>query len=165
MEVIERVFLLQRVDSSPNVPSHHLAHIPLLTREVEADEGAVLLQADEPADAMYVVSMGSSASSGQGSVTVLRRSGEAIGALAFLDDTPLGLEARVSAGVGLFRLTSATRTIYCTTTLILRSRCCRGWRRDCAGSSSSRRATLPRTSVPCVSRGSTVPSNRNAPSP
>jgi len=106
MEVIDRVFLLQRVDVFANVPSHHLAHIALLSREVEADAGAVLLRADETADAMYVVIDGELRVERAGRAPFFVRSGEAIGALAILDDGPVGLEARVVRGSRLLRLTS-----------------------------------------------------------
>ena len=92
MEVIDRVFLLQRVDVFANVPSHHLAHIALLSREVEADAGAVLLRADEAADAMYVVINGELRVERVGRAAFSVGAGEAIGALAILDNGPLGLE-------------------------------------------------------------------------
>ena len=106
MEVIDRVFLLQRVDVFANVASHHLAHIALLSREVEADAGAVLLRADETADAMYVVIEGELRVERAGRAPFSVRSGEAIGALAILDDAPVGLEARVVRRSRLLRLTS-----------------------------------------------------------
>jgi CRP-like cAMP-binding protein len=106
MEVIDRVFLLQRVDVFVNVPSHHLAHIALLSQEVEADAGAVLLRAGETADAMYVVIDGELRVERAGRAAFFVRSGEAIGALAILDDAPVGLEARVVRRSRLLRLTS-----------------------------------------------------------
>src|SRR4030095_14570702 len=55
MEVIERVFLLQRGGVFADTPSHHLARIALLAKEVEADRGAVLPHNVEQADPMSVV--------------------------------------------------------------------------------------------------------------
>ena len=104
MQAIERVFLLQRVDIFADTPSHHLARIALLTREVEADEGAVLLHADEPADAMYVVIDGELRASFKGSSTSIA-AGEAVGALALLDDKPFALEVRAAKISRLLRLT------------------------------------------------------------
>jgi CRP-like cAMP-binding protein len=105
MEVIDRVLLLQRVDVFAEVPSHHLARIALLAREVEADAGAVLLRADEAADAVYIVINGELRveRAGRGAFSV--RAGEAVGALAVLDDGTVGLEARVVRRSRLLRLT------------------------------------------------------------
>ena len=104
MQVIERVFLLQRVDIFANTPSQHLARIALLTHEVEADEGAVLLHADQPADAMYVVIDGELRASFKGSSTAVV-AGEAVGALALLDDMPFALDVRATKVSRLLRLT------------------------------------------------------------
>jgi CRP-like cAMP-binding protein len=94
MEVIDRVFLLQRVDVFADVPSHHLARIALLSRELEADAGAVLLRADEKADAVYIVIDGELSVERPGASSSTIRPGEAIGALAVLDDAPVGVEVR-----------------------------------------------------------------------
>ena len=104
MQVIERVFLLQRVDIFANTPSQHLARIALLTREVEADVGAVLLHADQPADAMYIVIDGELRASFKGSSTAVV-AGEAVGALALLDDMPFALDVRATKVSRLLRLT------------------------------------------------------------
>ena len=103
MQVIERVFLLQRVDIFANTPSQHLARIALLTQEVEAEEGAVLLHADQPADAMYVVIDGELRASFKGSSTAVV-AGEAVGALALLDDMPFALDVRATKVSRLLRL-------------------------------------------------------------
>jgi CRP-like cAMP-binding protein/ATP/ADP translocase len=94
MEVIDRVYLLQRVDVFADVPSHHLARIALLSRELEADAGAVLLRADEKADAVYIVIDGELSVERPGAPATAVRPGEAIGALAVLDDAPVGVEVR-----------------------------------------------------------------------
>jgi hypothetical protein len=104
MQAIERVFLLQRVDIFSDTPSHHLARIALRTQEVEADEGAVLLHANEPADAMYVVIDGELRASFRGSSTSIV-AGEAVGALALLDDKPFALDVRAVKRSRLLRLT------------------------------------------------------------
>jgi len=104
MQLIERVFLLQRVDIFASTPSQHLARIALLTREVEADDGAVLLRADQPADAMYVVIEGELHASVRGSSASIAP-GEAVGALALLDDTPFALDVRAAKTSRLLRLT------------------------------------------------------------
>jgi len=105
MEVIERVFLLQRVEVFSDTPSHHLARIALLAKEVEADAGALLLRGTEKADAMYVVIDGELRGERPGRSTRSVGSGEAVGALAILDDAPIGLDVRVVRKSRLLRLT------------------------------------------------------------
>ena len=105
MEVIERVFLLQRVEVFSDTPSHHLARIALLAKEVEADAGALLLRGTEKADAMYVVIDGELRGERPGRSTRPVGSGEAVGALAILDDAPIGLDVRVVRKSRLLRLT------------------------------------------------------------
>jgi hypothetical protein len=105
MEVIERVFLLQRVEIFSDTPSHHLARIALLAKEVEADAGALLLRGTERADAMYVVIDGELRGEWPGRATRPVGSGEAVGALAILDDAPIGLDVRVVRKSRLLRLT------------------------------------------------------------
>ena len=105
MEVIERVFLLQRVDVFADTPSHHLARIALLAKEVEADGGAVLLQASEKADAMYVVIDGELSAERPGRFLRSVGPGEAVGALAILDDSPIGVDVRAVRTSRLLRLT------------------------------------------------------------
>ena len=105
MEVIERVFLLQRVDVFSDTPSHHVARIALLAKEVEADAGALLLRGTEKADAMYVVIDGELRGERPGRSTRSVGAGEAVGALAILDDAPIGLDVRVVRKSRLLRLT------------------------------------------------------------
>ena len=105
MEVIERVFLLQRVDVFADTPSHHLARIALLAKEVEADGGAVLLRGTEKADAMYVVIDGELGAERPGRFSRSVGPGEAVGALAILDDSPVGVDVRAVRKSRLLRLT------------------------------------------------------------
>src|SRR5690349_25158690 len=105
MEVIEGVFLLQRVELFSETPSHHLARIAVLAREVEADAGALLLRGTERADAMYVVIDGELRGEWPGRATRPVGSGAAVGALAILDDAPIGLDVRVVRKSRLLRLT------------------------------------------------------------
>ena len=105
MEVIERVFLLQRVDVFADTPSHHLARIALLAKEVEADGGAVLLRGSDKADAMYVVIDGELSAERPGRFSRSVGPGEAVGALAILDDSPIGVDVHVAAKSRLLRLT------------------------------------------------------------
>jgi CRP-like cAMP-binding protein len=105
MEVIERVFLLQRVDVFADTPSHHLARIALLAKEVEADSGAVLLRGSDKADAMYVVIDGELSADRPGRFSRSVGPGEAVGALAILDDSPVGVDVRVAVKSRLLRLT------------------------------------------------------------
>jgi CRP-like cAMP-binding protein len=105
MQLIERVFLLQRIDVFSTTPSHHLARIALLASEVEAGAGAVLLSGSEVADAMYVVIEGELRADYPDGSSRPVKPGEAVGALAVLDDAPLGLEVRVIRASRLLRLT------------------------------------------------------------
>lgn len=105
MQVIERVFLLQHVDVFTHTPSHHLARIALLAREVEADAGTVLLRATEVADAMYIVVEGELRATRGDRASRSIKAGEAVGALALLDTAPVGLDFRVVRPSHLLRLT------------------------------------------------------------
>jgi hypothetical protein len=105
MEVIERVFLLQRVDVFSDTPSHYLARIAALAKEVEADGGATLLRDSEKADAMYVVIDGELRAERRGRFSRAVGPGEAVGALAILDDAPAGVDVHAARESRLLRLT------------------------------------------------------------
>ena len=104
MNPIERVFLLQNVDAFEYASSHHLARIALIANEVETSAGTLLLSRGEPADAMYVVVDGELVVEDDAGRTRSIGQGEAVGALAILDDAPADFEVRVARASRLLRL-------------------------------------------------------------
>jgi len=104
MNPIERVFLLQGVDAFEHASSHHLARIALLASEVEADAGAALLSHREPAHEMYVVIEGELIAEDEAGRSRSIGPGEAVGALAILDEAPSEIDVRVARASRLLRL-------------------------------------------------------------
>jgi hypothetical protein len=92
MDLIERVFLLQKVDLLRDARSAHLAMLAAIAEEVDISKGETLMREGEPADALYVVVRGSVTLRGVGGTLVLS-DGSAFGTWALIDDAPSVVES------------------------------------------------------------------------
>jgi ATP:ADP antiporter, AAA family len=104
MELIEKVFLLQQVDLLRGTRGAHVALLASISEEVDVPADTVLLTADEPPAAMFVVTRGSVELHGVGERIVVGPEG-AFGTWALIDDQPSPLEARTCEPTRLLRIT------------------------------------------------------------
>jgi ATP:ADP antiporter, AAA family len=104
MELIEKVFLLQRVDLLQGARGSHLALLASIAEEVEVPSGHVLIAAGEPTAAMYIVTRGAVTLHGVGDHIQLGPE-QAFGTWALIDENPSPIEAVASEPTRLLRIT------------------------------------------------------------
>jgi ATP:ADP antiporter, AAA family len=104
MQLIEKVFLLQRVDLLQGARGAHLALLASIAEEVEVPAGQVLISAGEPTAAMYVVTRGAVTLQGVGQHMELGPE-QAFGTWALIDEDPSPIEAVASQSSSLLRIT------------------------------------------------------------
>lgn len=104
MELIEKVFLLQRVDLLHGARGAHLALLGSIAEEIEVPEGDVLIAAGEPTAAMYIVTRGAVTLHGVGEHIQLGPE-QAFGTWALIDENPSPIEAVASEPTRLLRIT------------------------------------------------------------
>jgi ATP/ADP translocase/HEAT repeat protein len=104
MDLIEKVFLLQRVDLLRDARSAHLAMLASIAEEIDVAEGTQLLREGEPADALYIVVRGSVELRGMGG-TLQAAGGTAFGTWALIDQAPSVVEGRATEATRLLRIT------------------------------------------------------------
>jgi hypothetical protein len=107
MDLIEKVFLLQKIDLLQDARSAHLALLASIAEEVEADPGTVLIRQDEPTDALYVVVDGVVQLDGVAGAELDRTEGDAFGTWALIDGAPSLVDATVAEPSRLLRITRA----------------------------------------------------------
>jgi ATP:ADP antiporter, AAA family len=106
MELIEKVFLLQRIDLLRDARGAHLALLATIAEEVDAPAGTALFAEGEPTSAMFVVTDGEVALHGVG-VHIRIGPEEAFGTWALIDEQPSPLEARTTQATKLLRIRRA----------------------------------------------------------
>ena len=104
MDIIERVFLLQRVDLLQGARSAHLALLAAIAEEIEIAEGTLLLEQGRPAPAMYILVHGAIELQGLGDQRMQLQDGTAFGTWALIDDAPSMISARVTETSQLLRI-------------------------------------------------------------
>jgi ATP:ADP antiporter, AAA family len=103
MELIEKIFLLQRVDLLRGARGAHLALLATIAEEIEVPAGHVIIAAGEPTAAMYVVTRGSVTLRGVGEHMELGAE-DAFGTWALIDEEPSPIEAVASEPTRLLRI-------------------------------------------------------------
>ena len=93
MNLIEKVFLLQRVDLLEDARSSDLALLASIAEEVSVEKGSVLLREAEPADALYVVTRGQVELKRSGETVLEAGEGIPFGTWSLIDDSPSLIEA------------------------------------------------------------------------
>ncbi len=92
MDLIETVFLLQRVDLLKDARSAHLALLASIAEELTVENGQRLISEGEPTDALYVVIRGAVELHGVGGRLTIGEGG-AFGTWALIDEAPSPVEA------------------------------------------------------------------------
>ncbi|MDX1676071.1 MAG: cyclic nucleotide-binding domain-containing protein, partial [Longimicrobiales bacterium] len=105
MDLIEKVFLLQKIDLLQDARSAHLALLASIAEEVEADPETVLIRQDEPTDALYVVTRGEVRLTGVANQQLTAGAGQAFGTWALIDEAPSLVTATVAEPSRLLRIT------------------------------------------------------------
>ncbi len=105
MDLIEKVFLLQRIDLLHDARSSHLALLASIAEDVDVDGGTVLLRQGEPTDALYVVVEGTVDLVGVANQKIEAGEGQAFGTWALIDEAPSLVTATVREGSRLLRIT------------------------------------------------------------
>lgn len=105
MDLIEKVFLLQKIDLLHDARSAHLALLASIAEEVEADPGTVLIRQDEPTDALYLVIDGRVELEGVANQRLEATDGQAFGTWALIDEAPSLVTAGVLVPTRLLRIT------------------------------------------------------------
>ncbi len=104
MELIEKVFLLQRVDLLQDARGAHLALLASIAEEIDVPAGEVLIAPGEPTSAMFVVTRGRVTLQGVGEHMDLGPE-QAFGTWALIDENPSPIEARAAEPSRLLRIT------------------------------------------------------------
>ncbi len=105
MDLIEKVFLLQKIDLLRDARSAHLALLASIAEEVEVEAGTVLIHEDEPTDAMYVVVDGRIEMRGVTDQRLQAGPGQAFGTWALIDEAPSLVTATTVMPSRLLRIT------------------------------------------------------------
>lgn len=106
MDLVETVFLLQQVDVLRDARTSDLALLASIAREMDVDTGTVLIQKNEPAEALHVVVRGKVELAGPGGDFTLT-DGMAFGTWALIDAVPSLVEVRAAAPTRLIRIEQA----------------------------------------------------------
>lgn len=107
MDLIEKVFLLQRIDLLQDARSAHLALLASIAEDVDVDGGTVLIRQGEPTDALYVVIEGDVVLEGVADQRMELAAGQAFGTWALIDEAPSLVTATVEGDARLLRITRA----------------------------------------------------------
>lgn len=107
MDLIEKVFLLQKIDLLQDARSAHMALLASIAEDVDVDEGTVLIRQDEPTDALYVVIAGDVELEGVADQRIEVRPGQAFGTWALIDEAPSLVTATARSDARLLRITRA----------------------------------------------------------
>jgi hypothetical protein len=105
MDLIEKVFLLQKIDLLQDARSSHLALLASIAEDVDVDAGTVLLRQGEPTDALYVVVEGTVDLVGVADQKIVAGADQAFGTWALIDEAPSLVTATVREDSRLLRIT------------------------------------------------------------
>ncbi len=105
MDLIEKVFLLQKIDLLQDARSAHLALLASIAEDVDVDAGTVLLEKGEPTSALYVVIEGTVDLESVDGQNIQATDGRAFGTWALIDEAPSLVTATVREPARLLRIT------------------------------------------------------------
>jgi hypothetical protein len=103
MDLIETVFLLQRVDLLKDARSAHLALLAGIADEITVDKGTVLIREGDPNESLYIVTRGEVALEGVGGHLEVGEGG-AFGTWALIDEAASPVEAIATEATRLLRI-------------------------------------------------------------
>lgn len=107
MEIIERVFMLQRIDLLQGARSAHLALLAAIAEPIAVDEDDVLLERGRPVPAMFVVIRGAVELEDVTGHRTIVQDGGAFGTWALIDDANSMISARATERSDVLRIKRA----------------------------------------------------------
>lgn len=88
LTIIEKVIFLQGIKAFAEIPTEQLSHIASITEEIELEPDAILIEQDEPVDALYFVIEGKVRLERDGREIMQAGKNEDIGTWSLLDEEP-----------------------------------------------------------------------------
>ena len=104
LTTIEKVIFLQDVDIFEHTLTEDLAHIALITKEIEMRKGTPIFDEGDIADSMYMVVEGKVRLTRDGQDVMVAHSKDVFGSWALFDDEPRIVTARVIEACHLLRI-------------------------------------------------------------
>jgi CRP-like cAMP-binding protein len=105
LNIVEKVIALEGVELLQNLSPEHLARIGAIAQEMNVAPRKVILDADKPVDALYVIVEGAVELSRGGEAVTVARQGEVLGAWALFDESdPLSVTAATVEDTRLLRI-------------------------------------------------------------
>lgn len=102
--IVEKVIALEGVELLSSLTPDQLSRIALIAKEVRYPPAKMILQPNQPLDALYVILDGSVEISRGGSVLHVARQNEVLGSWALFDDSPLPVIAKTVDDAVLLRI-------------------------------------------------------------
>ena len=105
LNIVEKVIALEGVELLGNLSPEQLAHIGAIAQEVRLPPRKVVLDADKPVEALYIIVDGAVELSRQGEPVTVAHQGEVLGAWALFDEhDPIPVAAVTTEDTRLLRV-------------------------------------------------------------
>jgi CRP-like cAMP-binding protein len=105
LNIVEKVIALEAVELMGNLTPEQLARIGTIAREVKYPPGKTVLDAENPADALYVIVTGAVELSRNGEALHVARQNDVLGAWALFDESdPIAVTAKTLEDTRLLRI-------------------------------------------------------------
>jgi CRP-like cAMP-binding protein len=105
LNIVEKVIALESVELLQNLSPEQLARIGAIAREMKVPPRKVILDAEQPVDALYVIVDGAVELSRGGEPVTTARQGEVLGAWALFDESdPMSVKAESIEDTRLLRI-------------------------------------------------------------
>lgn len=102
--IVEKVIALEAVELLSSLSPDQLSRIALIAKEVKHPPDKLILQPNQPLEALYVILDGSVEISRNGQALHVARQHEVLGSWALFDDSPLPVTATTVEDTALLRI-------------------------------------------------------------
>lgn len=103
-DVVEKVIALEAVELLSSLTPDQLSRIALIAREVKYPPEKLILQPNQPLEALYVILDGAVEISRNGQTLHVARQHEVLGSWALFDDSPLPVTAKTIEDTALLKI-------------------------------------------------------------
>ncbi|HEU0140800.1 MAG TPA: cyclic nucleotide-binding domain-containing protein [Bryobacteraceae bacterium] len=104
LNIVEKVIALEAVDLLKNLNPDQLSRIATIAKETKYPPEKVVIEADQPLDALYVVLDGAVQINRNGESLHVARQNEVLGSWALFDPEPMHVEAKTLEDTKLLRI-------------------------------------------------------------